>query len=645
MPNYGDLIHAVGAAFIVAYQIWRIFFCNELDLPNVLVTCFVLIGGVLRGLSYYQNSLRLSFVAGVLTPFFFFYLAHVGCPFPCRDMIVPIFATALVQASFNTEVSSFQKEIVATLSFFFCALNAYLSADTSLFEQAPLLLIILGIFVLYNSFWKDLMNPNRAAALVTVWVVLDVGVEVLAIAEDPEYTRTGLNRMIRAALIGGFAFLWLQTLKVTMADLRRMTQRVTEEETNRRKALMRTVETISHELRTPLQGILGVCSLLLEDKAITGDIREMIVTMMAAGRLQLTLVNNILDIRKCEANEMNSFILKPMLISRTLKDVIAVCQPIASTTKSTIAIDATCEEEELWVEADSVRLQQLLMNIVSNALKYSPERSTVRISSKRADFVEVNRFMDESLKVANPLRLAGTHDDSHRQCCVVSVSDSGQGIPESQCGKLFMKFQQLDNNPSTKVGRQIAQPSGTGLGLALCAEFIERMNGNIWVSNDNGAVFSFYLPLISKPSQTRLITIQPSKPEKTTQTQRRALLVDDSTINLKVIGRMISNSGGVDSVTTASSGKEALKILSQESFDIIFTDYEMPEMNGDEFVSRFLGAGVDKRPFIVCITAETSESVADLCREVGIDRILHKPITAKQMREFLTTTFAKSKSE
>ena len=256
---------------------------------------------------------------------------------------------------------------------------------------------------------------------------------------------------------------------------------------------------------------------------------------------------------------------------------------------------------------------------------------------------------------------------------VVSVSDIGQGIEESQKSRMFKKFSQLEESKQRPGNSSVGQPSGTGLGLNLCLKFLHRMKGNIWATNNNkgvgigigkngslslGSCFSFYLPIHEADDDDATVASQQEESssqerKKMTATtavfsdckgllasfcddpsQLRVLVVDDTLINLKVLDRMLKRVG-VGKIQLAGSGEKALEILAEEDYDLVISDIQMPAgISGTEFSAAIRDGDLAKKPVVVGLTAEVSQSLDRRCAASGMACVLHKPITTEQLQDF-----------
>lgn len=417
------------------------------------------------------------------------------------------------------------------------------------------------------------------------------------------------------------------------------------------QAMQESMQTLSHELRTPLQGIMGMTSLMLDDDKMPNNVIECMTVVMTSARLLLTLINNMLDLRKCETSMMDEFQLTPMNLSQALTTAVDFCRPFAGITEAKLCFP-TSGLSQLTVKSNGLRFQQVMINLISNAIKYTSAGSSVSMNVQVMTVEEANALAWKAL-------IAGTSEEDESadgpvpsadsKVAVVSVSDIGPGIPEEQKSHIFGKFSQLDTTPTNSIGGgSVGQPAGTGLGLHLCLQFVHRMHGKIWANNNaggQGSTFSFCLPMVADrdivvvnttPETSESMRASPTSVVYASYIDRcNVLVVDDSIINLKVLDRILKRVG-VGKVTVASSAKAALEAIEKDTFNLVLTDLQMPEMSGVELTTIILGPGRGEatKPLVVGLTAQVSESVDARCRSVGMIDVLHKPITAAQMHHF-----------
>lgn len=419
------------------------------------------------------------------------------------------------------------------------------------------------------------------------------------------------------------------------------------------KAMSESMETLTHELRTPLQGVMGITSMLLDDPSLSEDAQESLTVVMTSSRLLLTLINNLLDVRKCDADMLDAFQLGEVSMGAALTDAVDFCKPFAII--SNVDLEVNLEGAGgVYAESNFLRFQQIMINLISNAIKYTAKGSVVSMG------VEVMTLAEAKADIRRAIA-AGPHqphwDSAGRpwdqiKVAVISVSDSGEGIGSNGADCLFGKFSQLDSSPTNTLGEEsVSQPSGTGLGLYLCTKFVKLMKGGIWVNNnhDRGCCFSFYLPLVSKECagipRPRLTCQKASATPHgsgalagsvSSAAGYRVLVVDDTIINLKVLSRMLKRLG-VERVETVGSGSSALEALKKEDYNMVLTDIQMPGMSGTQLSDAIRRSPHSKKLVVVAITAEVNESIALRCRDSGIGHVLTKPITCHDLKNFFET--------
>jgi len=449
---------------------------------------------------------------------------------------------------------------------------------------------------------------------------------------------------------------------ITAERAREVAEKTAQEEAMLAKAMSDSMVTLTHELRTPMQGIMGVTDMLLQqnksNKNVDTGLIDSLKLIMASSELLLNLINNLLDVKKIDSEMMDEFPLSPVLARSAIQDSIDFCQPLASISGVTVVMDGVDDNmQDIQVMSNALRLQQVLINLVSNAIKYTSEQSQIRISIQTADKADVELKIRGALASSRSDACTTDTDDflhSKNPFLCFSISDHGPGIASHQADRLFRRFARLDVKPTRTLGgsNKVGQPSGTGLGLNLCQLFVLRMGGEIWATNNensSGSTFSFSLPLavnsiVRTPTQTPQTNPTQSlslQDIEMTTSLMRILLVDDVLINRKVIGRMVKLVG-VSDIVTAGSGENALQELSHNGpYDLVITDLQMPGMSGSELCESIMSNNSSpnvRKPVVVGLTADTSVKMAEKCRASGMSTVLHKPISVVEMREFFVTT-------
>jgi len=438
---------------------------------------------------------------------------------------------------------------------------------------------------------------------------------------------------------------------ITAQRARERAEQAAEQEAALAKAMSESIEVLSHDLRTPLQGILGMTSMMLDDPLVPIDTKESLSMVLASSRLLLTLINNLLDVRKCDADRMDAFQIVSVPLAETLENACDFCKPIATLTRVKIELSLD-EARGATVQSDALRLQQVVINLTSNAIKYTAVGSIVRIRAQIATLERVEAAIDQALTSGPHQSAWDTRVKRLVNVVVISVSDEGRGVSSDAAGRLFGRFSQLQNhNEANKIGEStVGQPSGSGLGLNLCLKFVQRMKGNIWVINNDdgpGSTFAFYLPLTSGSLARAYGSESPRRQaladssfhggsddlEELFTGAYRVLVVDDSVINRKVVGRMLKRVG-IETVGTADSGEKALELLEEVDYNLVITDIHMPGMSGMELSEAIREGNFLSRPVVVGLTADASDSREAEYAESGMVHLLHKPVTKSQMQDF-----------
>jgi PAS domain S-box-containing protein len=357
--------------------------------------------------------------------------------------------------------------------------------------------------------------------------------------------------------------------------------------------------SMSHEIRTPMNGILGFSQLLLDDGGLTSEQRSQIVMLRNAGESLLTIINDILDLSKVEAGKLELENI-PLSLAAVADAAMSICLPQANDKKLEFKLDIAPDLRD-WVLGDPTRLRQVLLNLMTNALKFTPAGSiTVKI---------------------RPLPEAG---DGVR----FEVCDTGVGIALERQHLLFKNFSQIDRSINRNYG-------GTGLGLALCKRLVEAMGGTIGLISapGEGSTFWFELPL-APARQPTLASM--AIPDRVATASGRILVAEDVHLNQIVVKAMLESAGY--SVTIVANGLEAIKALSSQRYDLILMDMVMPVMDGVTAARAIRNLpGSSARVPIIALTANAMSRELERCRDAGMNDHVTKPIK----REILLGTIAR----
>lgn len=382
------------------------------------------------------------------------------------------------------------------------------------------------------------------------------------------------------------------------------------EEANNAKS--RFLANISHEIRTPLNGIIGFTEIIMasiespEGQMYAGKIMNESENLM-------TLINQLLDISKIEANQLelnnSSFPLRPLM-----SESMSFIRLRARNKGLNLTVDYDSRIPD-FIWSDSYRLRQILLNLMSNAVKFTSKGG-----------IELKAVLEK--------------EQGNNLVIRFEVHDTGIGIPEDMHKSIFESFVQADNSISRKYG-------GTGLGITISRELVNIMGGRIWVDSSQGEGSIFYFTISCRKSEALNLEERrlqpPSQVGAVSLEGMKVLVVEDYPTIREIVQHHLQSAGC--EADLARNGLVALSLVQENKYDLILMDVHMPKMDGMEATRRIKGMDGYKDIPIIGMTANVLDSNQEECRAAGMSDVLTKPLRKKELLETMTFWYSRIESE
>ena len=422
------------------------------------------------------------------------------------------------------------------------------------------------------------------------------------------YTHPEVSGVVLVILVAALLFLalFIQSAKNSRKhqQLSEELAAALEEAHSATEAKQNFFSKMSHDIRTPMNVVLGMTQVAKKYKNDTERLDSALDNIDTEGRYLLELINSILDVNQLEHGriDLNQTAFSPAACLRESADVL---RPLADKKEQQLTVE--CDEEDHVVLGDAGRINQIIVNIVSNAIKYTPAGGHIA------------------------LRLETLPDDHYRFCC----TDDGIGMSEEF-------IQHIGEDYTRAEDSRISKTEGTGLGMAVVKGFTELMGGTLTVQSKlgEGSTFMVDLPLAPASEAEREAVLHPpvEEPDEAAYSGKEVLLVEDNVLNAEIATELLQTIGlTVDWAENGKLGVEKFEASAPNQYFAVFMDMQMPVMDGIEATKRIRSsARADHTIPIFAMTANTFSGDRDRCRDAGMNGYISKPVAIKELQTIVS---------
>jgi PAS domain S-box-containing protein len=389
-------------------------------------------------------------------------------------------------------------------------------------------------------------------------------------------------------IIGAQGILHDISLEVSTRDALRLARETAEQADAAKSAFL---ANMSHEIRTPMTGILGTADLIL-DSELTPEQRRSVELIVASGETLLTIINDILDLSKIEAGQLELEDIR-LNLHEILRDTVSLMNSAARNKGIELTLDLSSDVPRA-VRGDPTRLKQVLNNLVSNAIKFTT-RGGVTVSASvmsRKGEMAIVRF---------------------------AVRDTGIGIAPEAAARIFEPFRQADTSITRNYG-------GTGLGLSISRRLVEMMGGTLEVDSipEVGSEFHFTIGFVVAQATGEMPAMK--APASASPKSLRVLIAEDNPVNQEVAGAMLRRRG--HQVDIVNNGREAVDAVAKQHYDLVLMDLQMPILDGLGATAEIRAAEKGRRVPIIALTANAAGGEREKVIAAGMDDYVAKPFRA-----------------
>jgi signal transduction histidine kinase/DNA-binding response OmpR family regulator len=447
--------------------------------------------------------------------------------------------------------------------------------------------------------WKKGFAPAKFYLISTIFPTISVVYYTLFLENLVSYSSKMISFLDMSFALEGIL------LSLALADRIRILRSEREFAQGANLAKSQFLASMSHEIRTPMNAIMGMADLLRESP-LNKEQKKYVQIFQNAGRSLLNLINDILDISKIEAGQIE---LRKNVFN--IREVIEKACEILALNAHEKGLELLCRmrpDVPEFVNGDPIRLRQVVINLLGNAIKFTHQG-----------------------EVTLEIKVQGVTEDGIQ--LLFSVTDTGIGIPKSRHENIFESFTQVDHSSTRSYG-------GTGLGLTISRQIVNMMNGKIWVESVEGKGSSFYFTINLK---TAFQPVSKKIPRAQTLKGIHVLVVDDNATNRLILKEKLLSWGAViKEVASGKQGIEAIEAAKNQGkpFELILLDSRMPEMDGIETARQIDGKNGYLKHTIIMLTSDERSRDISKAREVGIMAYLVKPVKHEDLRKTIQTALS-----